>query len=245
MRCYFCHPLRRFCHPLWWILYILSEQTMTPRSSFVAFDALERMTRLSSFDIFMLLLNFLVDANLANGIFGGQLTAAEPIDINRVAARASRRSGQSLMIGGQVLRTIGERVEIFPLQHKGWGVIRRVRVQRRFEISCTVVCCWMAATFSSSRSVCRPDFRVIATGSCAICGAFACTDSGPGAPGKGIRSIIRGHRCFCPRQSAESDGGFENNGSTSIENLAAQRCCLIPGSRRSQKKNRKAKKTSQ
>ena len=57
----------------------------------------------------------LVDANFADGGFGGKLPAREAVDIDLPAIGACGGAGKRLQVGLQVVRIVGKRVQIFPL----------------------------------------------------------------------------------------------------------------------------------
>src|SRR5579884_1231867 len=59
----------------------------------------------------------LIDANLADRRLGRNLPAGESIDVDLPAIGADRRTGERLQIRGEIVRVIGQRVEILALQH--------------------------------------------------------------------------------------------------------------------------------
>jgi hypothetical protein len=54
----------------------------------------------------------LVDPDLADGVLGRKLAAAEPIDEDRAAIGSGSRAGECLEIGREVVGIVGECVQI-------------------------------------------------------------------------------------------------------------------------------------
>ncbi len=74
----------------------------------------------------------LIDANLTNRRLGRNLAAGETIDVNLAAVGADRRTGKSLQVGGQIVRIVGQGIEVFALQYdlRGIAVIGNVERAR-------------------------------------------------------------------------------------------------------------------
>ena len=68
----------------------------------------------------------LVDADFADGFLGRKLAAAEAIDIDLAAVGAGAGSGQRLQRVGQIVGIVGQRGQVFALDHQGGGVVVRL-----------------------------------------------------------------------------------------------------------------------
>ena len=68
----------------------------------------------------------LVDADLANGVFGRQVAAAEAVDKDGAAVGAGGRSGEGHEVGGEVFGLVAEGFEVLAAQHEGGGVVAGV-----------------------------------------------------------------------------------------------------------------------
>lgn len=64
----------------------------------------------------------LIDADLADGVLGGDLAAAESIDEDGASIRTGGGSGERLEVGGEVVRIVGERLQVLSPQDDGAGV---------------------------------------------------------------------------------------------------------------------------
>ena len=73
----------------------------------------------------------LVDADFADRRLRRQLPGGESVDVNLSAVRPSRRSGQRLQLRRQLVRIVGERVEVFALQDQRARAVFRTDIDRR------------------------------------------------------------------------------------------------------------------
>src|ERR1039458_3357074 len=58
-----------------------------------------------------------IDPNLANSVFWRQITAAESINVDGATIRSGGRPGEGLEVRRQVVRIVGERIEVRSAQH--------------------------------------------------------------------------------------------------------------------------------
>ena len=69
----------------------------------------------------------LVDADLANRRFRRQRSTGETIDVDLAAVRAGRGSCESGQLVRQLVRIVGERIEILALEHDRTGIASGIR----------------------------------------------------------------------------------------------------------------------
>ena len=67
----------------------------------------------------------LIDDDFADVLFGGNLSAGEAVNINLAAIGAGRWACQGLQFGGELIRIVGERVEVRALDDYRAGIRRR------------------------------------------------------------------------------------------------------------------------
>ena len=76
-----------------------------------------------------------IDADLANGGFGRKAPAGKAVDVNLAAVGAGRGPGEGLQVVLQLVRIVGQGVEIGALQHQRAGVAVGIHLDMRVVVA--------------------------------------------------------------------------------------------------------------